>query len=156
MVRSLLAAWPTRRRVALLLALPAVAGWFVNLGLASVTPPSAWWYVVALVAAVLGAAVLASYVPVVGRRPDLGCTPCATMSALTLVGATVALRNYGADIAGPLVAGALLLFGLTQRMSQPATCATPAGAAPTAIPAGPAPADTAGRTAAPEAVRGPR
>jgi hypothetical protein len=114
----------------------------VSLGRAAVTPPSAWWYAVALVAAVLGAAVLASYVPVVGRRPDLGCTPCAAMSALTLVGATVALRSYGGDIAGPLVAGALLLFGLTQRLSQATTCATPAGAVP--------------RTAAPEAVREPR
>jgi hypothetical protein len=77
-------------------------------------------------AAVLGAGVLASYVPVVGRGLELGCTPCAMMSALTLVGATIALRNYGPDVAGPLVAGAVLLFGLTQRMSQPATCATPA------------------------------
>ncbi len=142
MIRSLVAAWPARRRVALLLLLPVVAAWFVSLGRASVTPPSPWWYVVTLVAAVLGAAVLATYVPVVGRRPDLGCSPCATMSALTLVGATVALRNYGADVAGPLVAGALLLFGLTQRMSQPATCATAAG--------------TGTRTAAPEAVREPR
>lgn len=35
------------------------------------------------------------------------------------------MYKYGADIAGPLVASAVLLFGLTQRMNQPATCETP-------------------------------
>lgn len=126
MIRSLLDAWPTRRRVAAALLLPLVAVWFVVVGGSTQASPSPGWYAMVMVAAVLGAGVLASYVPVVGRGLDLGCTPCAMMSALTLVGATIALRNYGPDVAGPLVAGAVLLFGLTQRMSQPATCATPA------------------------------
>jgi hypothetical protein len=125
-IGSLLNAWPTRRRVAAALLLPVVAAWFVLIGGSTQADPSTGWYVLVLVAAVLGAGVLAGYVPVVGRGLDLGCTPCAMMSALTVVGATMALRSYGADLAGPLVAGALLLFGLTQRMSQPATCATPA------------------------------
>lgn len=124
MIRSLLDAWPARRRVAAALLLPMVATWFVVVGGSTRATPSAGWYALVMVAAVLGAGVLASYVPVAGRKPDLGCTPCATMSALTVVGATVVLRNYGTDVAGPLVAGAVLLFGLTQRMSQPATCAT--------------------------------
>lgn len=126
MIRSLLDAWPTRRRVAAALLLPLVAVWFVVVGGSTQASPSPGWYAMVMVAAALGAGVLASYVPVVGRGLDLGCTPCAMMSALTLVGATIALRNYGPDVAGPLVAGAVLLFGLTQRMSQPATCATPA------------------------------
>lgn len=126
MIRSLLDAWPTRRRVAAALLLPLVAVWFVVVGGSTQASPSPGWYALVMVAAVLGAGVLASYVPVAGRGLDLGCTPCAMMSALTLVGATIALRNYGPDVAGPLVAGAVLLFGLTQRMSQPATCATPA------------------------------
>lgn len=126
MIRSLLDAWPTRRRVAAALLLPLVAVWFVVVGGSTQASPSPGWYAMVMVAAVLGAGVLASYVPVVGRGLDLGCTPCAMMSALTLVGATIALRNYGPDVAGPLVAGAVLLFGLTQRMSQSATCATPA------------------------------
>jgi hypothetical protein len=123
-IDSLLAAWPARRRVAAVLFLPLVGAWFVTVGSSAHPSPSAGWYTLVMVAAVLGAGVLASYVPVVGRKPDLGCTPCAMMSALTVVGATMALRNYGTDITGPLVAGAVLLFGLTQRMSQPATCAT--------------------------------
>ena len=124
MIRSLLDAWPARRRVAAALLLPFMATWFVVVGDSTRATPSVGWYALVVVAAVLGAGVLASYVPVAGRKPDLGCTPCATMSALTVVGATVALRSYGADVAGPLVAGAVLLFGLTQRMSRPATCAT--------------------------------
>jgi hypothetical protein len=100
--------------------------WFVVVGRSSsAVPPGVEWYAGAVVAAVLGAAVLASYVPLAGRRLDLGCTPCGTLAALTLVGATMALRSYGSELAGPLVAIAVLLFGLTQRMSQPTTCVTP-------------------------------
>lgn len=137
MVHSLLGAWPTRRRVALAVLVPFVAAWFVSLGRSGAVSPSPVWYGVALLAAVLGAAVLASYLPVVGRGLDLGCSPCATMSFLTLVGASFAMRNYGADIAGPLVASALLLFGLTQRMSQPSACAAPSGRGSEDVPAEP-------------------
>lgn len=123
-MRALLDFWPARRRVAAALLLPIVAAWFAVVGGSTGGTPSAGWYALVMIAAVLGAGVLASYVPVAGRKLDLGCTPCAAMSALTVVGATVVLRSYGADIAGPLVAGALLLFGLAQRMRQPATCAS--------------------------------
>jgi hypothetical protein len=44
------------------------------------------------------------------------------MSAFTVVAATLVLRSYGAETTGPLLASAVLLFGLTQRMSQPASC----------------------------------
>lgn len=124
MIRTFLDAWPTRRRVAAALLMPLVAAWFVYVGSSGGPTPSAGWHALAMVAAALGAGVLASYVPITGHSPDLGCTPCATMSALTVVGATVVLRNYGADVAGPLVASAVLLFGLTQRVREPATCAT--------------------------------
>lgn len=123
-MRALLEFWPARRRAAAALLLPIVAAGFALVGGSTGATPSVGWYALVMVAAVLGAGVLASYVPVVGRKLDLGCTPCAAMSALTVVAATVVLRSYGADIAGPLVAGALLLFGLAQRMRQPATCAS--------------------------------
>jgi hypothetical protein len=126
MTRFLLDAWPLRRRLALLALLPLVAGWFVIVGRGSSgVPRPGGWYVAVAAAAVLGAAVLATYVPHVGRRPDLGCTPCAGFSGLTLLGATTAIRTYDGALLGPLVAGALLLFGLTQRMGQPATCEAP-------------------------------
>jgi hypothetical protein len=125
MISSLLDAWPPRRRVALVVLLPFVATWFVSLGQDGRAESSPAWYVVAMLASVLGAAVLASYVPVVGLRLEVGCSPCAAMAFLTFVGASIAMRQYGADIAGPLLSSALLLFGLTQRMSQPATCTAP-------------------------------
>jgi hypothetical protein len=127
-IRALLDAWPTRRRVAAVVLFPAVSAWFVVVGGSAGVTTSAGWYVLALVAGALGAGVLASYVPVTGFKPDLGCTPCATVSALTVVVASVVLRNYGADVAGPLVASAVLLFGLAQRLREPATCAPGAGA----------------------------
>jgi hypothetical protein len=126
MLLSALQSWTPRRRLALVALLPLVAAWFVVVGRgAAAASPGAGWYAVVGVAALLGAAVLASYLPVAGRGIDVGCTPCATLAALTLVGATMVLRSYGSELAGPLVAVALLLFGLTQRMNQPATCATP-------------------------------
>ncbi len=124
MIRTLLAAWPARRRVAAALLFPVVSAWFAVVGGATGAVLSAGWYALAVVAAALGAAVLASYVPAVGLRPDLGCTPCATVAALTVVAASVVLRNYGADVAGPVIASAVLLFGLVQRLREPATCAT--------------------------------
>ena len=90
--------------------------------------PGLWLPLVA-VAAVLGAAVLATYVPNSGVRPEVGCTPCAAMSAMTVVGAVMALRSYGPALTGPALAVAVTLFGLTQRLGQVDTCAT-AGTAP--------------------------
>ena len=123
-IRSPLDSWPTRRRVAAAVLLPAVSAWFVVVGGSADVTTSAGWYALALVAAALGAGVLASYVPATGMRPDLGCTPCATVAALTVVAASIVLRNYGADLAGPLIASAILLFGLVQRLREPVSCAT--------------------------------
>ena len=124
MIHTVVARWPPRRRVAFVALLPVVASWFVLAGRGAATP-SAGWLVVSLGASGLGAAVLASYVPRVGRRPDLGCTPCSTLAALSLVGATIALTTYRGEVVGPLVATAVLLFGLTQRVGQTASCAAP-------------------------------
>ena len=124
MIRTALTAWPLRRRLALVVLVPLVAALLLRAGSAEAGAVTPLWTALVLLAAVLGAGVLASYLPATGRGLDLGCSPCAVMSALTLVGATMAMRNYGADVAGPLVASAVLLFGLTQRLSQPATCPT--------------------------------
>jgi hypothetical protein len=126
MIRSVLESWTPRRRLALVALFPLVGAWFLVVARSSSeVPPTAGWYAGTGVAALLGAAVLASYLPVSGRRLELGCTPCATLAALTVVGATMALRSYGSEPGGPLVAVAVLLFGLTQRLIQPTACATP-------------------------------
>lgn len=85
---------------------------------------SALWLLLVAVAATSGAAVLATYVPQHGLRPEVGCTPCAAVSAMTVVGAALVLRSYGADLAGPALAIAMTLFGLTQRLGQVDSCST--------------------------------
>lgn len=135
---SLLDAWPPRRRVAVAILLPVLATWFVAVGGSTGGDPSAGWYALTVLASVLAAAVLATYVPVAGRTPDLGCTPCAAVSAFTVVGATLLLRSYGPDVTGPLLATAVLLFGLVQRLNQPSTCAAvppPPASRPDSAPA---------------------
>lgn len=123
MIRSLLDAWPMRRRVAGAVLFPVVAAWFVVVAGSAGATTSAGWYALTVVAAALGAGVLASYVPATGLRPDLGCTPCATVAAFTVVAASMVLGTYGADVAGPLIASAILLFGLAQRLREPVSCA---------------------------------
>ena len=83
------------------------------------------WVFLTVIAAVTASLVLSSYVPASGLRLELGCTACGILAGLTVLGATMAMRNYGTGIEGPAVAMALTLFGLTQRLSQPATCPTP-------------------------------
>lgn len=115
--------WPGRRWVTATLAAPAVGA--LLLSASGTTGAAAGFYGLTAVAAVLGGLIAASYVPVVGRGVDVGCSPCAVMAGVTLIGATVAMNNYGTSPLGPLVAVAVLVFGLTQRLGQPAACATP-------------------------------
>jgi hypothetical protein len=118
-----------RRRVAVVVLTPVLAA--VLLAAAGLGLPalSGVWLLLVAVAAILGAAVLATYVPHRGLRPEVGCTPCAAMSAMTVVGAVMALRSYGPDLTGPALAIAVTLFGLTQRLGQVDSCAT-AGTTP--------------------------
>lgn len=112
-----------RRRTAVVAFTPGVAAVFLAAsGLDGGAMPAAWLLLVA-VAATLSAAVLATYVPERGLRPDFGCTPCAAVSAMTVVGAAIALDSYGPSLVGPAVAIAATLFGLTQRLGQPDACA---------------------------------
>jgi hypothetical protein len=118
--------WPGRRWLTATLAAPAVGLLLLS---ASGTAGGATgaFYALTAVAAVLGGLIVASYVPVVGRGIDVGCSPCAVMAGVTVIGATVAMNTYETSLLGPLVAAAVMLFGLTQRLGQPTACATPGG-----------------------------
>lgn len=125
-LRTVGADWFRRRTLVAATLTPVIA---TGLALASGVNAgdlSATWLLLALVAATLSAAVLASYVPRRGLRPELGCTPCAAMSVLTVLGGIIAVANYGASFLGPLVATAVTLFGLTQRLGQVQVCTAPA------------------------------
>lgn len=115
--------WPRRRWVAALLALPLTLSAFVGAAGVPVGTAAPGWVAMVLLAATLGALTLASYVPQRGVRPDVGCTPCAAVSGLTLVGAAILLDGNGGDVSGPLLAVAITAFGLVQRVRQQPTCA---------------------------------
>jgi|SRR5664279_99272 len=125
MLRAVFATWPRRRWVATVVSTPIVAAAFFTVSGTPTAQASKTWLLLVAIAAIIGSAVLASYVPASGRRPDLGCTPCAAMSAMTLVGAVIALNSYGPQLTGAALAIAVTLFGLTQRLSQTTACAVP-------------------------------
>ena len=128
--RALSERWPPRRWVVVALAAPALTWLLVTVApLAPATGRGAAWWVIVLATALAGSGTLASYVPATGRRPELGCSPCAMVSALTVVGAVMVVRGSGGDPAGPVLALAVALFGLGQRLAQPPVCSTP-GARP--------------------------
>ena len=120
-------AWPLRRWLAAALLVPAL-----GVVMLAVTRPAqiaagpAWWVLLGLVV-LAGAGTLASYVPATGVRPDVGCTPCAGVSALTVVAAVLLLRDAGPDLAAVALAAAVSIFGLGQRLSQPRACVAPGG-----------------------------
>jgi hypothetical protein len=106
--------------------MPVMAAIFVVVSGTPLGHASVAWLLLVAVAAMLAATVLASYLPRNGRRLELGCTPCAAMSALTVVGAMLALNNFGSMLIGPTLAIAVTLFGLTQRIGEAETCSVPA------------------------------
>jgi hypothetical protein len=117
-------AWPRRRWATALLALPLTVAAFTGAAGVTAQAAGAGWSVLLLLAAAAGSLTLASYVPRRGLRPDVGCSPCAAVSGLTLVGALIVLDGYGAHVSGPLLALAVTTFGLAQRLGQQPTCAT--------------------------------
>lgn len=131
-MRSLFPSWPRRRWVAAGILLPVTALWFARIGAGvpgSLAAPGLAWIGPVALASALAALVLSSYVPPAGWRPEVGCTPCAALSGLTLVGATIALRSAPLDPANAALAVLMLSFGLYQRLSAPASCEVPAGPA---------------------------
>jgi hypothetical protein len=109
-------------------ALGAPALTWLLVTVAPVAPPEGrggvWWFLV-LATALAGSGTLASYVPASGRRPELGCSPCAMVSVLTVLGAVLVVRSSAGDPAGPVLALAVALFGLGQRLAQPPVCPSP-------------------------------
>ena len=117
--------WPRRRVLSALAAAPLVGAALAAVG--GGLPGPVGWAVLVGVASLIGAATLASYVPMrgTGRRLDIGCTPCAVVAALTLVGAAGILGGSPHDAASAALAVGLVAFGLLQRMTDPETCPVP-------------------------------
>lgn len=107
---------PARHIAGTALAAPFVFALLVNAsgGLG----PLLWNILVGLIA-LAGAYIIASYIPLpgTGRKLNVGCTPCAGVSAFTLLGAGWFLQS-GPHVAGvALAALAFVSFGTLQRLT---------------------------------------
>lgn len=119
-----LAAWPLRRRVAVALAAPVLFGLMVAVsgGWAPATSPG--WTALVAGAALVCATTLATYLPRpgTGLKPDLGCTPCAAVAAVTVLASFGLLNSAPHDVSTAVLALGVSAFGLAQRLSNPSTC----------------------------------
>ena len=80
-------------------------------------PSEQLWTVGVAATALLGAATLASYVPLPGERlrSVLGCSACDAVPALTVVGSALLLGSGPHQASIALLAVGLVAFGLHQR-----------------------------------------
>jgi hypothetical protein len=71
------------------------------------------------------ATTLATYQPRpgTGLRPDLGCTPCAAVAAVTVLASFGLLSSAPHDVSTVLALG-VSAFGLVQRLKNSSTCPT--------------------------------
>ena len=119
-----LAAWPVRRRMAFGLLAPVLLVLMVATsgGWAPATSPM-WMALVAGVALAC-ATTLATYLPRPGTgfRPDLGCTPCAAVAAVTVLASFGLLNSAPHDVSTAVLALGVSAFGLVQRLNNPSTC----------------------------------
>lgn len=116
------AAWPLRRLVVVAVVTAALIALVAAVGGQSVSPPG--WTALAGLVALTGAVTVATYVPRpgTGARLDVGCTPCASVAALTVPIAVVVLTSSAHDVPSALLALGVAAFGLRQRLTDPSTC----------------------------------
>ena len=105
-----------RRTVTAGLLLPVLFPFLLSAGGGWAPDEPVWTGLVAL-ASLLGAGTLASYVPLPGERlrSVVGCSPCAAVSALTVLGSALLLGSGPHQASMALVAAGLAAFGLFQR-----------------------------------------
>jgi hypothetical protein len=92
------------------------------------------WLGVVAVASVVAGGTLASYVPLpgTGRRLDIGCTPCAAVAALTVLGAAGVLTSMEHTVPNAVLALGVAGFGLFQRLTSNTACDVPVERRPAA------------------------
>jgi len=113
------ARWSRRRSVATVALATVLFAVLVASG-GGWAPEAPVWTALVVLASVAGGAVLASYLPTTGRawRPDLGCSPCAAMAALTIVAAALFLGTDPHQASMAALALGVTGFGLLQRLLQ--------------------------------------
>jgi len=119
-----LAAWPLRRRMAVALTAPVLFGLMVAASGGWAPTSSPGWTALVAGAALACATTLATYLPRpgTGLRPDLGCTPCAVVAAVTVLASFGLLSSAPHDVSTAVLALGVSAFGLVQRLNNPSTC----------------------------------
>jgi hypothetical protein len=119
-----LAAWPLRRRVAVGLIAPVLFVLMVATSGGWTPANSPGWTALVTGVAFACATTLATYLPRpgTGLRPDLGCTPCAAVAAVTVLASFGLLSSAPHDVSTAVLALGVSAFGLMQRLNNPSTC----------------------------------
>lgn len=119
------AALPPRRLVVVAALTPALMAFLARVaGSADGAPTAGWTTLVGLVS-LASATTLATYLPRpgAGLRLDVGCTPCASVAALSVVFAAIVLNSTPHDVPTAIVALGVAAFGVRQRLTGPSACA---------------------------------
>ena len=119
-----LAAWPLRRRMAVGLIAPVLLVLMVATSGGWAAATSSVWTALVAGVALACAATLATYLPRAGTgfRPDLGCTPCAAVAAVTVLASFGLVNSAPHDVSTAVLALGVSAFGLVQRLNNPSTC----------------------------------
>ena len=119
-----LAVWSLRRRMAVALTAPVLFGLMVAASGGWAPTPSPGWTALVAGVAFACATTLATYLPRpgAGLRPDLGCTPCAAVAAVTVLASFGLLSSAPHDVPTAVLALGVSGFGLVQRLNNPSTC----------------------------------
>jgi hypothetical protein len=119
--------WPLRRTVAVAVLSPLLFVLLIASAGGWAPEASLGWTAIVAVMALAAAATLATYLPRpgAGRKLELGCTPCAVVAALSVLGAAVVLGTSPYDVSTAVLALVVVGFGLAQRLTNPSTCPAP-------------------------------
>jgi len=119
-----LEAWPLRRRMAVGLIAPVLFVLMVAASGGWVMATSPGWTALVAGVALASATTLATYLPRAGTglKPDLGCTPCAAIAAVTVLASFGLVNSAPHDVSTAVLALGVSAFGLVQRLNNPSTC----------------------------------
>ena len=119
-----LTAWPLRRRMAVGLIAPVLFVLMVGTSGGWVMATSPGWTALVAGVALASATTLATYLPRAGTglKPDLGCTPCAAVAAVTVLASFGLLSSAPHDVSTAVLALGVSAFGLVPRLNNPSTC----------------------------------
>ena len=119
-----LTAWPLRRRMAVGLIAPVLFVLMVAASGGWVMATSPGWTALVAGVALASATTLATYLPCAGTglKPDLGCTPCAAVAAVTVLASFGLVNSASHDVSTAVLALGVSAFGLVPRLNNPSTC----------------------------------